>query len=116
MWSTRTSFNRPMRSILNNYTPLSIIIVVVGGTLVLSLLGVLAIHKVFPNLAGSHFEEMADGLRTIYELVFALILAFVISSVLGTYSTAEQAAASEASHLAHMKRSVGGCPPSSRFA
>ncbi len=100
----------PTRSVLNNYTPLTIIMVVVGGSVLLSLLAVLAVRQLFPNLAGGHFEDMADGLRTIYELVFALILAFVIASVLDTYSSADSTVASEAADLAHMKRASQGLP------
>ncbi|MDQ6838030.1 MAG: DUF4239 domain-containing protein [Actinomycetota bacterium] len=99
-----------MRSILNNYTPLAIIVVVVGGTVLLSMAAVLAAGKLFPNLAAGHFEDMADGLRTVYELVFALILAFVIASVLDSYSTADARVAAEAADLAHMKRASQGLP------
>jgi hypothetical protein len=99
-----------MRSLLNSMSTTTIVIVVVGGTGALALGAVLAANRVLPNLATGPFEEMADGLRVVYELVFALILAFVIASVLDTFSTAESTVASEATTLAHMKRASGALP------
>ena len=61
-------------------------------------------------MAKGPFEEMAEGLRVVYELVFALILAFVIASVLDTFSTAEATVANEATTLSHMKRAALAAP------
>jgi hypothetical protein len=94
-----------MRSFLNAMPTFTIVLVVVGGTVALALGAVVAANRLLPNLADGPFEEMADGLRVVYELVFALILAFVIASVLDTFSTAESTVAAEATTLAHMKRS-----------
>jgi hypothetical protein len=94
-----------MRSLLNALPTATIVLLVVGGTVALALGAVLAAGRLLPNLATGPFEEMADGLRVVYELVFALILAFVIASVLDTFSTAESTVATEATTLAHMKRS-----------
>lgn len=94
-----------MRSLINTVPSLWLVIAVVGGTVALALLGVIGARKAFPNLAEGPFEEMADGLRVVFELVFALILAFVISSVLDSFSTAEATVEAEATSLAHMKRS-----------
>ncbi|HVF15020.1 MAG TPA: hypothetical protein VM942_10495 [Acidimicrobiales bacterium] len=99
-----------IRSLLNALSTTTIFVVVVGGTVVLALAAVLAAGKFLPNLAKGAFEEMADGLRVIYELVFALILAFVIASVLDTFSTADSTAAAEATNLAHMKRATLALP------
>ncbi|MCA1692163.1 MAG: DUF4239 domain-containing protein [Actinobacteria bacterium] len=99
-----------MRSILNSVPSTTIIVLVVTGTVALAVLGVLAAHKLFPNLADGPFEEMAEGLRVVYELVFALILAFAIASVLDTFSTADSTVASEATTLAHIRRSSQALP------
>jgi hypothetical protein len=85
-------------------------VLLVGGTLALALGGVLVAHKAFPKIANGPFEDMAEGLRVVYELVFALILAFVIASVLDTFSQADSTVASEATTLAHMKRANQALP------
>ncbi len=99
-----------MRSLLNSYSSTTIILMFVGGTVALALVGVLVANKFFPNLADGPFEDTVDGLRVVYELVFALILAFVIGSVLDSFSTAEASVAAEASTLSHMKRANDGLP------
>jgi hypothetical protein len=99
-----------MRSLLNALSTTTIVIMVVGGTVVLALAAVLAANKWLPRLADGPFEEMADGLRVVYELVFALILAFVIASVLDTFSTAEANVAAEATTLSNMKRASLALP------
>lgn len=97
-----------MRSLLNSVPSATIIVLVVTGTVLLAVLGVLAARKFFPNLPDGPFEEMAEGLRVVYELVFALILAFAIASVLDTFSTADSTVASEATTLANIRRSSQG--------
>ncbi len=99
-----------MRSLLNSYSSLTIILMFVGGAVVLALVGVLVAGKLFPNLADGPYEETVDGLRVVYELVFALILAFVIGSVLDSFSTAEATVASEGATLAHIKRANDALP------
>lgn len=99
-----------MRSLLNSVPSALIVLTVVGGTIGLALGGVVAAWKLFPNLAEGPFEDMADGLRVVYELVFALILAFVIASVLDTFSNAEATVADEARTLAHIKRANQALP------
>jgi hypothetical protein len=99
-----------MRSLLNSVSTPTVILLMVGGAIVVAVVGVLAARKLFPDLADSAFEEVADGLRVVYELVFALILAFVIASVLDTFSNAESTVAAEATTLAHMKRANNALP------
>ena len=99
-----------MRSVLNSLSTTTMVIAAVVGSVALALGAVLAASKVAPNLATGPFEEMAEGLRVVYELVFALILAFVIASVLDTFSTAESTVAHEATTLSHMRRAALAAP------
>ncbi len=104
-----------MRSLLNSYSSSTIIAMIVGGTVVLALAGILVARKLLPHVADGPFEEMADGLRVVYELVFALILAFVIASVLDTLAAAESTAGAEATTLANIARSTQGLPIAQRI-
>ena len=92
------------RAILNQFSTATIVVVVVGGMVVLTLAGVLVARRFFPDLAESKFADVADGLRVVYELIFALILAFVIAAVLDTLNDGEATVATEATQIAQLER------------
>jgi len=93
------------RSILNSFSTLQIVVISIGGMVLLTVGGVLLARRFCPRLADSHFEPIADSLRVIYELIFALILAFVIAAVLDEMGSAESAVASEATTISELVRS-----------
>ena len=92
------------RAILNHFSTSTIIVLFVGGMVLLALAGVLVARRFFPDLGESRFAEVVDGLRVVYELIFALILAFVIAAVLDTLGDAEATVATEATHIAQLER------------
>lgn len=102
------------RSILNSFSTVEIIVLFVGGVVALTLIGVLLARRFFPRLADSEFEPVADSLRVVYELIFALILAFVIAAVLDTMGEAESAVASEATTIAELVRANDTLPIADR--
>lgn len=99
-----------MRSFVNALPSVMIILVVVATSVAVVLVASLALRRWVPNFGQGPFEEMADSLRVTYELLYSLILAFVIGSVLGNFSAAEATVGSEATTLAHLKRTTGGLP------
>jgi hypothetical protein len=76
----------------------------VFGSVVLAISLAVGIRKLVPDIAERQFEELASGLRVVYELLFALILAFVIASVLDKFNDAEHTVGAEATALAQMMR------------
>ena len=86
----------------------------VGGMVLLTVVGVLLARRLFPRLADSEFEPVADSLRVVYELIFALILAFVIAAVLDETSNAESAVASEATTIGELVRANDALPEADR--
>ena len=92
------------RSILNHFPTSTIIVMFVGGMVLLTLAGVLLARRFYPDLAESRFADVVDGLRVVYELIFALILAFVIAAVLDTLGDAEATVATEATQIAQLER------------
>ena len=58
----------------------------------------------------SEFEAVADSLRVVYELIFALILAFVIAAVLDMMGNAEAVVASEATTIGELVRANDALP------
>ena len=92
-----------MRSLVDAVPSVLFVVMGVGGAVGLTALAVVLTNRLLPNLRDSSFNDMADGLRVVYELVFALILAFVIASVLDTFSEAERTVAAEATTLADIE-------------
>lgn len=92
------------RAILNEFSTAAIVVMVVGGTVLVTLAGVLVARRFFPDLGESRFADVVDGLRVVYELIFALILAFVIAAVLDTLNDAEATVATEATQIAQLER------------
>jgi hypothetical protein len=92
------------RAILNHFSTSTIIVMFVGGMVALTLVGVLLARRFFPDLAEGRFADVVDGLRVVYELIFALILAFVIAAVLDTLGDAEATVATEATQIAQLER------------
>jgi hypothetical protein len=98
------------RSILNSLSTVEMVVLGVGGVVLLTLAAVVLARRLFPQLADSEFEPVADSLRVVYELIFALILAFVIAAVLDTMGEAESAVASEATTIADLVRANDALP------
>jgi len=102
------------RTLLNSLSTIEIILLSVGAVVTLTLIGVLLARRLFPRLADSEFEPVADSLRVVYELIFALILAFVIAAVLDTMGEAESAVASEATTIAGLVQANDALPIADR--
>ncbi|MDX6676594.1 MAG: hypothetical protein QOE31_646 [Solirubrobacteraceae bacterium] len=92
------------RSLLNTFSTVQIVVMFVLGSVALAIALAVAIRRLVPDIAERQFEELASGLRVVYELLFALILAFVIASVLDKFNDAEKTVGSEATALAQMLR------------
>jgi Protein of unknown function (DUF4239) len=90
------------RSIINSLSTIEIVVLGVGGMVLLTVAGVLLARRLFPRLTDSEFEPVADSLRVVYELIFALILAFVIAAVLDELGDAEAVVASEATTIGEL--------------
>ncbi|MFL5926517.1 MAG: hypothetical protein ACJ77E_06230 [Gaiellaceae bacterium] len=99
------------RWVLNTFSTAELVVFGVGGAVVLTIVCVLLLRRRFPRLADSEFEPVADSLRVVYELIFALILAFVIASVLDEMGNAEAAVASEATTISELVRANDALPP-----
>ena len=99
-----------VRSILNSLSTNEIVVLGVGGMVLLTVAAVLLARRLFPRLTDSEFEPVADSLRVVYELIFALILAFVIAAVLDEMGDAESAVASEATTIGELVRANDAFP------
>jgi hypothetical protein len=99
-----------VRSVLNSFSTIQLVVLGVGGMVLLTVVGALLARRLFPRLADSEFEPVADSLRVVYELIFALILAFVIAAVLDEMGNAESAVASEATTIAALVRANDALP------
>lgn len=93
-----------VRAVLNNLSTLQIVLIFVGGSVVLAISLAIAIRKAIPDIAEREFEELASGLRVVYELLFALVLAFAIASVIDKFNDAATTVDTEATALSQMLR------------
>jgi hypothetical protein len=101
---------RVARSLLNHWSTVEIVAVFVIGSVVLAIAVSIAIRRLIPDIAERQFEDIASGLRVVYELLFALILAFVIASVLDKFNEADNTVGREATALAQMVRNDAAFP------
>ena len=103
------------RTTLNAMPTFAIVLLGVGGMALLTIVVVLLARRLFPRLADGEFEPVASSLRVVYELIFALILAFVIAAVLDELSHAESVVASEATTLGELVRANDALPGHDRL-
>ena len=85
-----------------------------GGMVLVTVVGVVLARRIFPPREDSQFEAVADSLRVVYELIFALILAFVIAAVLDVMGNAEAVVASEATTIGELVRANDALPEKDR--
>ena len=85
-----------------------------GGMVLVTVVGVVLARRIFPPREDSEFEAVADSLRVVYELIFALILAFVIAAVLDVMGNAESVVASEATTIGELVRANDALPEKDR--
>ena len=99
-----------MRPLLNALSTFEIVLIFVGGSVALAVTLAIVIRRVAPDIAEQEFEELASGLRVVYELMFALILAFAIASVIDKFNDAEATVDTEATALSQMLRANNAFP------
>jgi Protein of unknown function (DUF4239) len=102
------------RSILNSLSTIEIVVLSLGGMVLVTVVGVVLARRIFPPREDSQFEAVADSLRVVYELIFALILAFVIAAVLDVMGNAESVVASEATTIGELVRANDALPEKDR--
>ena len=98
------------RSILNSFSTIEIVVLSLVGMVLLTIGGVMLARRLLPARADTQFEQVADSLRVVYELIFALILAFVIAAVLDEMGNAEAIVASEATTIGELVRANDALP------
>ena len=102
--AARVKMPRVTRSLVNSLSTAEIMLVFVLGSVVVAVGLAIGIRTLIPDIAERQFEDMMDGLRVVYELLFALLLAFVVASVLDRFNQAEGTVQQEASALSAMLR------------
>lgn len=103
--------------LLNTFSTLGLTLLVVGGATVLAMAIAVVVHKLFPNLADSAFEETTEILRAdVFALLYTIILALVIADLSGSLSEASATVSSEASALAGLTRAADAFPAVTRDA
>jgi hypothetical protein len=91
--------------LLNHFSNVALVLLIVGGTTALAVVVTIVVHKLFPNLADSGFEEQTGILRAdVFALLYTVVLALVISDLSGNLEKASSKVSSEASALSVLTR------------
>jgi hypothetical protein len=97
--------------LLNHFSNVGLVLLIVGGTTALAIVVTIVVHKLFPNLADSGFEELTGILRAdVFALLYTVVLALVISDLSGNLEKASSKVSSEASALSVLTRGVAAFP------
>jgi hypothetical protein len=89
-------------------------VVIVGGSLLLTLLGVAIVRRLIAHQALARHNDVAGFVYATLGVTYAVVLAFVVIAVWENYSAAVEVADSEASALGAMHRLANGFPASHR--
>lgn len=97
--------------LLNHFSNVGLVLLIVGGTTALAVVATIVVHKLFPNLADSGFEEQTGILRAdVFALLYTIVLALVISDLSGNLEKASSKVSSEASALGVLMRGINAFP------
>lgn len=100
------------QDLLNQFSTLNLILLVVGGTTLLAVILSAVVHKLRPNLADSGFEAVVEILRAdVFALLYTIVLALVITDLSGSLDKASSTVSAEASALAGLTRAADSFPP-----
>ncbi len=100
------------QDLLNQFSTLNLILLVVGGTTLLAVILSVVVHKLRPNLADSGFEAVVEILRAdVFALLYTIVLALVITDLSGSLDKASSTVSAEASALAGLTRAADSFPP-----
>ncbi|MFI8932671.1 DUF4239 domain-containing protein [Streptomyces sp. NPDC053474] len=100
--------------LLNNFSMLSLVAMVVGGILALSLVGSELAHRRWPSLAEGAHNDMVGVVLSVFGAIYGIILAFVVVTLWTQLEEAEAVVSTEASDLEQVVRNVRAFPPAER--
>jgi hypothetical protein len=100
------------RSLLNSLSTPQIMVIFGVLSVAVAVGLTLLVRRVVPDVAERRFEDLAEGLRVVFELLFALLLAFVIAAVIDSFSQAQATVGSESAALSQMVRANQAFPVS----
>ncbi len=103
------------RYLVNHFSTLTLVMLIVGGMTAVSVVISEMVHKKFPNIVDSSFEEVTGVLRAdVFALLYTVVLALVISDLSGNLSSASSTVSAEASALNGLTRAADSFPDSAR--
>src|SRR5215216_7529565 len=91
-------------------------IVIVGGSLLLTLLVIVLVRRLVPHQTMARHNDVAGFVYATMGVTYAVVLAFVVIAVWENYAETRQVADQEASSLGALYRLAGGFPEPHRAA
>ncbi|MEU5000175.1 DUF4239 domain-containing protein [Streptomyces sp. NPDC021622] len=96
--------------LLNHLSTLALTLLIVGGTVLLTVAGSLLVRRRFPRLAEGEHNEMVGVVLGMFGAIYGIILAFVIVTLWTQLETTQAVVAAEATDAAVIVRDVGAFP------
>ncbi len=88
---------------LLNHIPTTVLaVLVVGGSIAWSGLGLIVVRRRWPQLAAGEHNDVAGVMLQVVGAVYGIMLAFVVVSVYASYSDAQHTVRAEASYIAQL--------------
>ncbi|MDD4894554.1 MAG: DUF4239 domain-containing protein, partial [Candidatus Omnitrophica bacterium] len=89
-------------------------IIIVGGSIALSIIGLLIVRKFIPHHKLKLHHDVADPILGAMSVVYAVLLAFIVVIVWQNFDKANSAVQLEANYLADIYRDAEGLSPDFR--
>ncbi|MFB7514734.1 DUF4239 domain-containing protein [Streptomyces sp. NPDC056144] len=96
--------------LLNNFSTTALTVVIVGGTVVLSVLGSVLLRRRYPSLSHGEHNDMVGVTLGMFGAIYGIILAFVIVTLWTQLESTQTIVASEATEAALIARDVAAFP------
>lgn len=101
--------------LVNHLSTFGLVVLIIGGTTTVAVIISELVHKKFPNITESGFEEATGVLRAdVFALLYTVVLALVISDLSGNLSSASSTVSAEASALNGLTRAADSFSDSAR--
>lgn len=96
--------------LLNHLSTLALALLVVGGTVVLTVVGSLLVRRRFPKLADGEHNDMVGVVLGMFGAIYGIILAFVIVTLWTQLEATQSVVAAEATGAAVIVRDAAAFP------
>ncbi|MGW0362726.1 bestrophin-like domain [Streptomyces sp. NPDC002990] len=97
--------------LLNHFSTFTLAVVIVGGTVAVSMAGSVLLRRRYPSLAEGEHNDMVGVTLGMFGAIYGIILAFVIVTLWTQLDSTQTTVATEATDIALIARDAAAFPP-----